>query len=441
MMRAAMVLAAALAVSAAAMADLPRRGSLGVAVGAAPGGDGLRVLQALSPDTALKPDDILLAIDGKPVSGPQGATPAAQLFGKRAGTMIKLKIKRAGADQELDFALVPAPLPQLDGRKVELGVAQAQGGPRVRTYLLEPTDRRLARNGKLPAVMILPGINCGTIESFQSPNSTYAKFFKMLTDAGVIAVAADKPGQGDSEGVRCEDSGFDVEEQAFRAAARKFTADKRIDPKRFFVVGISLGGIQAPLVAESAPAAGVVTWGTGVTPWFNYILTTFERRAVMQGDDGMNLLKLGQAWRRVLTEIYVEGRTPAQVAAQYPNEYKIASEVYGDLGAGFAGRAWVFHTQIDKAPVVRAWNAHKGKLLALHGEFDWVAEMHDHRLAVDIVNRTRPGDAVFEIVPGNDHGATKHATLADSFAKPFQGAPDETYFVRTVAWVVGLSSK
>jgi dienelactone hydrolase len=440
-MKFAMVCLAAMLGATAAWADLPRRGSLGVAIGPAPGGEGLAVIQALSPDTPLKAGDVMLSIDGRPVTGPQGAGPGAQLYGKRAGAKVKLRIRRDGAEQDLDVALIPAPQPVLDGRKVELGEARAPGGPRVRTYLLEPQNKALARNGKSPAVMILPGINCGTVETFQSPNSTYTKFFKRFTDAGVIAVMADKPGQGDSEGTRCEDGGFAVEEQAFRAAAKKFVADKRIDPKRFFIVGISLGGVQAPLVAESAPAAGIVTWGTGVTPWFNYILTTFERRSVIQGEDPTAVLRLSQAWRKVLTAVYVDGKAPAQLPQSMPEDYKIVSDSYGDVTAGFAGRAWIFHTEIDKAPVVRGWNAHKGKLLSLHGEFDWVAEMHDHRLAAEVVNRNRPGDALFEIVPGNDHGATKHATRAESFAKPFQGTPDDTFFTRTVAWVVDVAGQ
>lgn len=421
-------------------AELPRRGSLGVAIAPVPGGEGLKVLQALSPNSVLEAQDILLSIDGTPVTGPQGVAPSAQLYGKTAGMTVKARVARGGKEQVLDLALIPAPPPTLDGQPIELGQAQATGGPTVRTYLLEPKSKQLARHGKLPAVMILPGINCGTVETFQSAASTYTKFFRMFAQAGVIAVMADKPGQGDSQGERCEVGGYDVEEQAFRAAAKKFSADKRIDASRFFLVGISLGGIQAPLVAESVPAAGIVTWGTGVTPWFNYLLTTFERRAVIEGEDPMATLKLSLAWRRILTAVHVEGHPPAKLPQLLPDDYSTASAAYGELTSGFAGRAWAFHTQIDKAPVVRAWDAHKGKLLSLHGEFDWVAEVHDHRLASEIVNRNRPGDAVFEFVPGNDHGATRHKTRADSFAKPFQGEPDDTFFTRTVSWVVDIAS-
>lgn len=421
--------------------DLPRRGTLGLALAANPGGEGLKINEVLNKEAqGIQKDDVLLAVNGKPVTGPQGVAPSQQIYGVKAGTPVILTIKRGSASFEVSVVLVPAPPPALEGKPIELGTAQAKGGPRVRTYLMEPSDKSLARKGKLPAVMILPGIPCGTVESFSNAGHPYSKLFKGFTEAGLISYMAEKPGQGDSEGVNCLDGGFDAEEQAFRAAALKLLADSRVDPKRFFVIGLSLGGIQAPLVAESAPAAGIVTWGTGVSPWYDYLLTTFHRRAILQGEDPAAVQLQFQAWRRVLNAVYVTGLSPADIKTRMPDDVKAA----GELAAGleqFAGRSWAFHREIDRAPVVRAWNVHKGKLLALHGEFDWVAEKHDHSLAADIVNRTRPGDGIFEIVPGNDHGFSKHKTQAESFAKFGQGEPDDTFFKRSVAWIAAEAKR
>jgi hypothetical protein len=255
----------------------------------------------------------------------------------------------------------------------------------------------------------------------------------MLTAAGFAAVMADKPGQGDSEGTPCLEGGYEVEEQAFRAAARRFAGDKRVDAKRFYIIGLSLGGIQAPAVAESVASAGIVTWGTGVTAWHDYLLTTFQRRAILEGEVPDENAWHGRHWRRVLTAL-MDGKSVDEVTKLYPQSAAAVAAGVGDLSR-FAERSWTFHREIDRAPTVRGWNAFDGKLLALHGEFDWVAERHDHRLAVDIVHRRRPGNAVFEILPGNDHAFSKHKTLADSFAKFGQGEPDDAFFDRSVAWL------
>lgn len=431
--------------SVAQAAELPRRGSVGLALAPSEDGNGLKVAQVLNPDAkSVQADDILMTINGKALTGPQGVGIGGATYGLKPGQTVKLSIVRKGAPVEVSVSAVAAPLPALDGRSIEMGTAQAKGGPRVRTYLLEPTDKKaLARKGKLPAVMILPGINCGTVESFGNANHPYTKLFKGLTDAGFIAVMADKPGQGDSEGTPCLAGGYNVEEQAFRAAAKDFVADKRIDPKRFYIIGISLGAVQAPLVAESSGAAGIITWGGLVTPWYDYMLTTFNRRTVLQGGDPDEAAAYTKHWRRVIAAIFVDGKTPAQLKASMPEDFNAivaASGEGGDLST-FAGRAWVFHREIDQAPVVKAWNAFDGRLLAMHGEYDWVSELHDHRLAVDIVNRRHPGFGALEIIPGNDHGHTKHASLAESFEKTFQGTPDDTFFNRCVSWLSELAKK
>jgi uncharacterized protein len=428
--------------AASAWADLPRRGTLGVALQPVQGGPGVTILQVTNPASGLQKDDVVLGVvGGRPVNGPGGLPLPVQLYGKKGGDKVTLSVRRAGAAQEITATLIPAPPPMLDGRPIELGEARAPGGPRVRTFLLEPQDKKLARNGRLPAVMILPGIPCGTQETFAAGNQAYSKYFRMFTAAGVTVVMAEKPGQGDSEGTICEEGGFDAEEQAFRAAAKKFTADKRIDPKRFFILGLSLGAFQAPLVAETAPAAGIITWGGGVQPWSSYTLTTFHRRDIISGEDPVQSRAAFDAWRKVMAALIYDGKPLEQVKRELPAQYAAVEQWAGGDLSSFAGRAWAFHREIDKAPIVRAWNAHKGKLLSLHGEFDWVSDKHDHELAAIIVNRNTPGAATFEIVPGNDHGATKHATIADSFAKPFQGTPDDTYFNRAVAWVVEVAGK
>jgi len=429
-------MAVAVLAAAATAAELPRRGTLGLALGPSDDGQGLKIVQITNPGaTAVQVGDVVVTINGKQLTGPQGLGTGGATYGLKPKQDVKLSILRAGAAMEVSVPAIAAPPPVLDGRAVEMGFAQAVGGPRVRTLLLEPTDKRLARNGRLPAAMILPGINCGTVESFGSATHPYTRLFKMLTAAGFVVAMADKPGQGDSEGTPCLDGGYNVEEQAFRAAAKGFAADKRIDPKRFYVIGISLGAVQAPMVAEEAKAAGVITWGGAVTPWFDYLLTTFNRRGVLQGEDPAAAAAFRPHWRRVMAAVFVDGKTPAEIKAQMPESFAAVAGLEGNDLARFAGRAWVFHREIDKAETVRAWNAFGGQLLAMHGEYDWVSELHDDRLSVDIVNRTHPGHATLEVIPGDDHLHTKHATLADSFAKLGQGAADDAFFLRCVSWL------
>lgn len=416
--------------------DLPRRGVLGLALSPTEDGQAFKISKVLNPNAPeVQENDIVVSINRKPLSGPNGVGVGGATYGLKQGQAVRISIIRNGKPMEVTVTAFAAPPPVLDGRPVELGSAQAPGGPRVRTLFLEPVDQRLARSGRVPAVMILPGIPCGTVEGFSNPADPYAKLYRALTAQGFAVAMADKPGQGDSEGTPCLEGGYTVEEQAFGAAAQGFVADRRVDPKRFYVIGLSMGALQSPMVAVKGRAAGIVTWGGLVSPWYDYLLTTFARRAIIQGEDGNKIAAYREHWRRVLTAILAEGRSPEAVKRAMPDSYAIvAAEVGGDL-TRFGDRSWTFHREADKAPTVTAWNEFDGRLLALHGEHDWVSEMHDHRLAVDIVNRRKPGHALFEVIPGNDHVFTKHKSQADSFAKFGQGEPDDAFYSRSVAWL------
>jgi dienelactone hydrolase len=444
-MRTSWILALVLLLSSAVVAtaaDLPRRGVLGLALSPTEDGQAFKITKVLNPNAPeVQENDIVVSINRKPLSGPKGVGVGGATYGLKQGQAVRVSIIRNGKPMEVTVTAFAAPPPVLDGRPVELGSAQAQGGPRVRTLFLDPVDQRLARDGRVPAVMILPGIPCGTVEGFSNPADPYAKLFRALTAQGFAVAMADKPGQGDSEGTPCLEGGYAVEEQAFGAAAERFVADRRVDPKRFYVIGLSMGALQSPMVAVKGRAAGIITWGGVVSPWYDYLLTTFARRSIIQGEDGNKIAAYRGHWRRILTAILVEGRDPAAVKRAMPDSYAIvAEEVGGDL-SDFAERSWTFHREADKAPTVSAWNAFDGRLLSLHGEYDWVSEMHDHRLAADIVNRRHPGHALFEVIPGNDHVFTKHKSLADSFAKFGQGAPDEAFYSRTIAWLQAEASR
>lgn len=140
----------------------------------------------------------------------------------------------------------------------------------------------------------------------------------------------------------------------------------------------------------------------------------------------------------MLAAAYVDGKSAAEIAAAHPDAMKIFEET-GPL-EGFGGRSLKFGLECDKAPLVAAWQAFKGDLLALQGEYDWVAEDYDHALAADIVNAARPGAASFEILKGLDHGQTRHKTRADSFANAFEGEDDDQFEKRVTAWLVEKAS-
>ena len=432
--------AAALLATSSTSGELPRRGGLGVAL--APSAEGISIANvpegSAGAQAGLREGDVLLGIDGRDITDwlPFQAASA----GWAAGRPSTVTVTRDGEAVTLDVTPTPLPAPTLEGARVELG-SVGEVGNRVRTVTLVPDEAStLSRGEARPAVFYVQGIPCQAIDSFANAQNYRVRLFQDLIDAGFIVGFADKPGVGDSEGEACLDGGFDREVVAFSEAISAFAARPDTDASRIYAVGVSMGGIQAPLVARDTDVAGIVTWGTGVSPWFDYIATNFRMRAVIQGQPAAEAEAGLRNLRLILSDLLIDEMSPDEVRALRPDAAQVFEASFGSMER-FAGRHISFHQEIDDAPIWQAWQAFEGDLLALQGEFDWVASAHDHALAVEAVNLTTPGSGEFVIVEGLDHAMTAHETLADSFANTFQGTQNDRFHDAATRWLIEHASR
>lgn len=412
--------------------DLPRRGVLGVKLS---GKDGVVKVEAVMNLALgeLKPGDLVLTVDGNPVTSTSEVI--ATLGRRKEGDLVPLGLKRGSEAVQLDAKLMAAPIPAIDGREMELGEVTLPSGIRVRTQLARPNSDALTRDGKAPVMMMLQGIPCITNDTFSSTLHPIGALYQMLNDKGFAIYLVEKPGTGDSEGEACATGGFNVEVEAFRAAALELTKMPGIDTTRLFGVGISMGAIQIPLIAKEAGFKGVVTWGGAVSPFYDYLLATFRRRFVLQNSPAAETEPLLRVWRKVLAAAFVDRMDRAAIAQKMPEELKVFEESAGNLDE-IGGRSLKFGQECDAAAVTAGWQAYDGELLALHGEYDWVSEDYDDALSAYIVNTKKPGAATFEIIPGFDHTMTTHASLADSFPNLMKGGQSDLFQNRVTAWLV-----
>lgn len=266
--------------------DLPRRGMLGVKLAGTDAG--VRIDEVMNPALSeVKAGDIVTAINGAAVKTP-GELIAA-LGRPKGGAPVTLDLLRGGETLSVSATLMSAPAPSLDGKPVELSHVTIADGVRVRTELVRPASDALTRDGKAPAMLMVGGVHCASNEVFGNPAHPETRLYKSLTAAGFAIMVVDKPGVGDSEGEPCALGGFDVEVEAYRAAAKALAQTEGVDPARIFAVGVSMGGIQAPLIAETTPLKGIVTWGTVVMPWYDYLLASFRHRLVLEHTPGAEI--------------------------------------------------------------------------------------------------------------------------------------------------------
>jgi dienelactone hydrolase len=239
---------------------LPRRAALGVtlAVDAA----GAVVVSAVSAGSAgavagVVPGDAIAALDGTPVTS---IVQAQSLIGRhRGGDSLVIDVARSGEKKRLVAVLQSFAHESLPNTTFDYGHVTLADGIRLRTIVSRPMNA--ARPA--PAVLFLQGGGCSSIDvpwAAGSPGPLVLIY--AIASRGFVTMRVDKPGAGDSEGPPCEETGFREELAGYQTALRALVADPAVDKSRVFLIGLSLGGFFAPLLARDVPVAGISAYGT-----------------------------------------------------------------------------------------------------------------------------------------------------------------------------------
>jgi len=248
----------AIALAQAPDGGLPRRPALGVGLGPADGG---AVVTAVLPGSAaeadgLKTGDVIRTVDGSPVRVP--ADIIASVARHRAGETLQLEIARAGTPAPHAVRLGSLLRETMPGVTFEYGAVALADGSRLRTIVTVPEAERSRR----PAVLLLPGGGCGSVDTPMAPDVAQPGLMRTLAARGYVTMRVEKSGVGDSSGPACDTIGYFQELDGYRAALAALKRHPAVDADRVSLLGISLGGVFAPVLANESSVRGIVVYGT-----------------------------------------------------------------------------------------------------------------------------------------------------------------------------------
>lgn len=248
----------AIALAQAPDGGLPRRPALGVGLGPADSGS---VVTSVLAGSAAEADgitmgDVIRSVDGSPVQAP--ADVIAAVLRHRAGETMQFEIVRSGTPAPHAVRLGSLVRETMPGVTFEYGAVALADGSRLRTIVTVPEGERSRR----PAVLLIAGGGCGSIDIPLAPEVAQPGLMRTLAARGYVTMRVEKSGVGDSTGPACDTIGYFQELDGYRAALTALKRHPAVDAERVILLGISLGGVFAPVLANESSVRGIVVYGT-----------------------------------------------------------------------------------------------------------------------------------------------------------------------------------
>ena len=424
--RAAIAAALALASTVAVAADsslggLPRKAQLGVALPtAAQSPGGATVGEVLAGGTAaamgVQPGDVIVRAGDRPIANADEVI--AYAAGLVGGAPVALTVRRGTSERILRGRALPRPLEQHEGATSDYGAVPWRGG-QLRDLLVTPGGAAAP-----PIVFLIQGFSCSTIE-----NPLFRQLAAELLRAGIGFYRVEKPGIGDSAGTpHCSTIDYGAELDAFRTAYRHLIERRGIAPDRIFMLGHSLGGMQAPMLAAERAPRGVAVYGTVLRNWADYHRNIDQFQSyLMTGADLAAQTERTERHRDIFRRFYLLREAPAQVAAADPILAEGMREAMNwDGGDNIFGRHFKYAQDLAHLPLIAAWRDTRSNVLSLYGASDMVAlDDEDHRLIADLVNFHRPGTASYVEIARTGHGMELLGDRQEVRARARAGGPPQ----------------
>ncbi len=307
----------------------------------------------------------------------------------------------------------------------------AASAHRLRGALALPRARR-----SHPAVLLLPSLGG---HSRTAPlrearaNDGVASLLRAWAEAGLAVLRVDPCGVGESGGPAYAETSLDLEVSGYRACLAWLASHPFVDPAALFLLGHSLGGALAPLVASAARLAGVLVYGAPSRRWSRCLADTARRQLALGGAPEEIGAREGRLAARLFELIMSERQSPAAAFGAHPALAlcRAAADLSDDR---LHGRALDYFRALDDVDPEVAWRHVGAPVLAVHGEHDWIVADDDHlRIAGWAAGGEHGGTPL--TLPELDHDLLRHESRAASFANRGRGAPGPGAAAETLAWM------
>jgi pimeloyl-ACP methyl ester carboxylesterase len=370
-------------------------------------------------DAGLQVEDLITHVDGREIQDREDFVRRVRAM--RAGDVVKLEGRRGMGPFSVTVPVKARRGEAADGMQVFYESVMVDGHRR-RTLVAVPGEGK----GKRPAVLFATGVGCFSQEIVR-PAEGPASLLQGLTREGFITMRVEKSGMGDSEGPDCSgpDVDMDAEVRGYVAGLRALKKDPRVDPDNIFLVGLSIGAVEAPLIVAQEPVKGVVVINTEAKPFYEYLLETRRRQQQLRKmpfDEMDAMLALGAACSY---RLLIEKRSSEQIV-------KDAPECAPHVRFPASDRYMQQWAALNPG---KAWKAVESPVLIVVGTSDYIAGVFDSPYLAEMINSYEPGRATLTLIPGMDHHLSKAASMEESVSRAGPGEFEPAVLGVVAAWL------
>ncbi|MCS6795848.1 MAG: site-2 protease family protein [Raineya sp.] len=265
----------------------------------------------------------------------------------------------------------------------------------LRTIITSPT-----KVGRHPAVLFVQGVACFPIDTPFDTTYGHVQIARQLSRQNIVTMRVEKSGVGDSQGIDCEKMDLHTEIKHFSDAVRVLQSYPFVDKDNIFIIGHSLGGVIAPIIAKREKAKGVIVFGTIGQNWVNYLIDSRRNIALQKGEDWEDV----EDWTKTVTDcsvrFFIQKQSADSIFKQNPD--------CKDFLHKFAIRNPAYWHQLAELNIAQIWKDYDGFVLSMWGEHDRASLEKEHQLITDIVNKHHPRKATFLKISRTDHRMALH---------------------------------
>lgn len=392
--------------------DLPRRNMFGAAVSPDPQGVRITAVVPGSPavSSGMQVGDVITTLGTQHLSSTADFLQAVQSSAPLSS--VSVAILREGNPMSVAVKIVPVPKERDSHVETVYSSIRVEGTLR-RTLMTLPKGK----TGQLPAVLLIGGIGCYSVDNPADVNDPYRALSHDLSRAGIIVMRIEKSGIGDSQGAPCFDTDFDSESQMYAAGLAALYNAPRVDPHKIFLFGHSIGTLIAPRLAATNPVAGIIVAEAVGINWFEYELANLRRQSVLSGDTPEATDELLRSKEVCMHDLLVERKPETSIESTRPecklrNAYPVAAPYVQEVAA---------------LNIAELWMKVNVRVLVIYGTADFVTSEDEHRRIVNIVDSARPGSASLKLVSGMDHHLKSMGTPLNAYNRRVKEHQDGPY--------------